>query len=1379
MAPFLNIFPGPEDTDLPSELQYHVNYIYLLSGCKLGPKLQAIYQVDDIVAAIIDKGTIHNVRSALGLLLKQTTEQYAENLDISESMWLFFEFSLQTIYNFKMETNPRTPKLGNPKYRFEKAQWLQFCLEIIAYFFDYFGMASFTQAIAYDSEVYFVQTKRTVPDVQHIINELCLALEELGRNKYLGSKLRSCCALATSSMNAHVDDATAHELQLLLTANPSYVESTTEQSSLTFRRTKIVRRASVSSEIQQAFYRQKFFEYVGAVKNSYNDADLYESAINLLEHVPSVNDHVVSDIRFEPLLLKLMMHIKSQIKTSVISRTLERVSSETTFWLLKTLRLMLQKNLGCTVTDICDPTYRMGPMSPKAHYLQDTMNSNGVTELCLDLIAVGIDQTICVQAAELLVCILARSGGNPKCQMTIYSYLSLTDSSLFFEEIKELIEQQVIWCQRDAESRAECDYSDRVVMPDQIVVLKLFQLMCEGNYQPNKNILHDQDGNTRFINILGSIVEYIKLLSRMESPGCTKAAVRITNTIVFLIQGPCVGNQEYFVLHSDLLAALNRLLRSTRPVSESTCDWDDDIELLKENIIDTLRACIEAQRHGSAVMERVESVTEVNVLNVLILAADDIDDTRRELSSLQAKYLAFLPTLNIKQEFPSHIRKKLSEVIASIEVIWDGDIHHIYFNVPLITQGISGSRKEKLIADIEGANQDEKLKEFMKHAHGMYLEVAHTEWLQKVGIHGILHWENRVAWMMFWNALAINCLFIRFFVVDPQRDEIEDLPTEISLTIHAMSIAQALMCCLTLFFLITIKLPVRYKIARVENKTKLEAYLVAVMEPLLVWYLMHLLVVVLSFYYLNHLILSLLLLDFIVLDSTNKTILYAVYIPGRLLVTNVIVSVILLQIGACAVFLWYRDQYVHFDVLTMWESFRIAMAYGVRAVEGLGQIMIEVTDDRAFFDVCMYFFVVVLLRNIFFGIIIDTFGELRDSKAEREADAANRCFICGIDRFEYDKRAPHGSVNFMMHRDEVHNMWNYLYFAMKIWKQPQDQDSGIEVHVRKCMTMGDVSWMPVGRIGVFEKEDDVESRVQKPTNDSSNALLSTSHREVSTSKKNSNDDVDDGGMGGGSASEDLEFQFGMITEKLALLSYADSGISGAATVAASPRAHEQQMRSLFSSANSSHGPPSDNAPSAISPTAAMNGAIARSLIESNSNKQVNSGLLHSAAVQEEVKRELADVNRYVLKLKAMLSTISDEVSRMERNPVHFNDSNPVLSPFPSGSAVKPLESHTQKNYGLSQAHVVSNTGHSEGNQDDVGNGHLGVSPDHVGQASRPTVGWAGGAFTRTGPALSPLARAGSHSSNINSAGKDRIQCAVGLQSLNDINDTVDGAEDTD
>ena len=42
----------------------------------------------------------------------------------------------------------------------------------------------------------------------------------------------------------------------------------------------------------------------------------------------------------------------------------------------------------------------------------------------------------------------------------------------------------------------------------------------------------------------------------------------------------------------------------------------------------------------------------------------------------------------------------------------------------------------------------------------------------------------------------------------------------------------------------------------------------------------------------------------------------------------------------------------------------------------------------------------IIFLNIIFGIIIDTFAELRDEKSRIDEDMKNICFICGLDRYD-------------------------------------------------------------------------------------------------------------------------------------------------------------------------------------------------------------------------------------------------------------------------------------------------------------------------------------------------------------------------------------------
>jgi hypothetical protein len=110
--------------------------------------------------------------------------------------------------------------------------------------------------------------------------------------------------------------------------------------------------------------------------------------------------------------------------------------------------------------------------------------------------------------------------------------------------------------------------------------------------------------------------------------------------------------------------------------------------------------------------------------------------------------------------------------------------------------------------------------------------------------------------------------------------------------------------------------------------------------------------------------------------------------------------------------------------------------------------------------------VIVVLLNIFFGIIIDTFGKLRNLKVEREGELLNKCFVCGasLEEIVAQSSEADGSsmIAFRSHREVRHNLWHYLYFVLHVWHQPRDQDSSLEMFVRMSIEREDVTWFPSG-----------------------------------------------------------------------------------------------------------------------------------------------------------------------------------------------------------------------------------------------------------------------------------------------------------------------------
>lgn len=95
---------------------------------------------------------------------------------------------------------------------------------------------------------------------------------------------------------------------------------------------------------------------------------------------------------------------------------------------------------------------------------------------------------------------------------------------------------------------------------------------------------------------------------------------------------------------------------------------------------------------------------------------------------------------------------------------------------------------------------------------------------------------------------------------------------------------------------------------------------------------------------------------------------------------------------------------------------------------------------RFIYDVSFFALVTVIFLNIIFGIIIDTFGGLRDEKVERDTDMKTKCYICGMERVIFEKNAD----GFENHIERDHQAWNYLYYLFYIYHKDSTEYNGIE-----------------------------------------------------------------------------------------------------------------------------------------------------------------------------------------------------------------------------------------------------------------------------------------------------------------------------------------------
>jgi hypothetical protein len=95
---------------------------------------------------------------------------------------------------------------------------------------------------------------------------------------------------------------------------------------------------------------------------------------------------------------------------------------------------------------------------------------------------------------------------------------------------------------------------------------------------------------------------------------------------------------------------------------------------------------------------------------------------------------------------------------------------------------------------------------------------------------------------------------------------------------------------------------------------------------------------------------------------------------------------------------------------------------------------------RTAFDLTFFILVTIIGLNVVFGIIVDTFSELRAEQAETREKMVGQCFICGIDSYEFDL---HGN-GFATHTKLEHRMWDYLFFFYHLDQKKATQFTFIE-----------------------------------------------------------------------------------------------------------------------------------------------------------------------------------------------------------------------------------------------------------------------------------------------------------------------------------------------
>eukprot|EP00742_Colponemidia_sp_Colp-10_P012495 GILJ01014046.1.p1 GENE.GILJ01014046.1~~GILJ01014046.1.p1 ORF type:complete len:1502 (+),score=223.85 GILJ01014046.1:272-4777(+) len=783
------------------------------------------------------------------------------------------------------------------------------------------------------------------------------------------------------------------------------------------------------------------------------------------------------------------------------------LSSKVTVAVLASFRLALENYDGSAPVD---PTDQRQRRTDSQNYLNEINILRTITEISIFQVP-----EVTTQAFELAIGILEE--GNVKVQDTLLNYF-LTHDERFFHDVERMLKLAIQDSEQHRTRVANAAYYRGYDTPLRFVnvncTLRLLQLLCEGHHHGLQEYLRSQRDNLRSCNIVKSVSQFLsELTSHTLDKENLKLLLQALALLTEVCQGPCYGNQATLVANG-IFPIIAELIQSPElhvnldELEKSPDDEESDNRLLlmvKSNSFKLLLALMEGSSDGNihSVLLKEMKLEPLRELTEELISTQMFIESKDELLcdlvyDIMITMHTIVNMVNRNDQIESELRvardlleknKEKIGLLGRIEIERNDRIEQVYFRVPAACSLITEETKNRVFWAIDRSTQGSKLSDFLDKADEVIYDV---QWLSKsmesnVSIKALAKFPLAV-WddLSLITAVIINVLFV-FVMSDAER--LLDTETDwmgIEGLIRIFAYVQLGITSIALILDGVLNFPlISYKRKKLLKKD------LTIVQKIKAWMnrseslyrIASLLFSICGFWY-SELFFAFHLLGTINKSSVLKNVVVAVTQNGRSLLLTGLLGCMFVYLFTIVAFVGFRDHFEDSACESLAACVLHILTTGLRQGGGIGDQMTKVNNSdpnymsRVVFDFLFWAFMIVIFLNILFGIIIDTFAELRDEKSKKEEDMHTRCFICGIDSYTFDRYGQ----GFPHHQADEHNVWQYLYFFHHLTVKEPTEYNGQESYVAKCIKDRDICFFPNNKCTSL-KNIKIRSEVEDPEAD--------------------------------------------------------------------------------------------------------------------------------------------------------------------------------------------------------------------------------------------------------------------------------------------------------